>query len=97
VKALDPPHTIKGDPKATEMLRLWAAHNKLNVAINIGCYEENGRDEAAAWGIILADAARHVANAMHLRYGVPATLTISKIQNAFRVELTDPTSPIDGE
>ncbi|MCA9118225.1 MAG: DUF5076 domain-containing protein, partial [Planctomycetaceae bacterium] len=40
MQPLDPPHTIEGDPNATEMLRLWAAHRKLNVAINIGSFHE---------------------------------------------------------
>jgi hypothetical protein len=56
MKPLDPPPTIKGDPDATEMLRLWIAHHKLNVAINIGSYQESGHDEAQAWGVILADS-----------------------------------------
>ena len=63
MKPLDPPDTIKGDPKATQMLRLWSAHDQLNVAINIGCYEENWHDEAKAWGIIIADFVRHVCRA----------------------------------
>jgi hypothetical protein len=63
MKPLDPPPTIEGDANATEMLRLWIAHNKLNVAINIGSYQESGHDEAQAWGVILADFAKHVSRA----------------------------------
>jgi hypothetical protein len=94
---LDPPHTISGDPDATEMLRLWAAHGKLQVAINIGRYEENGYDEAQAWGVILADAARHVANAMSQRYGASRDSEIARIRASFLAELHDPTSAIAGE
>src|SRR5438552_12293774 len=83
MKALDPPHTINGDPNATEMLRLWAAHNKLNVAINIGSYEETGHDEAKAWGIILADLAKHVARALHQANGRAPDETIEVIRELF--------------
>lgn len=40
MKPLDPPHTIEGDPNATEMLRLWAAHRRLNVVINVSAEDE---------------------------------------------------------
>jgi hypothetical protein len=97
MKPLDPPHTIEGDPNATEMLRLWAAHNKMNVAINIGCYEENGHDEAHAWGMIIADFTKHVARALKQRYGHIEKDTIRKIKEGFAAELESPTSGIEGE
>ncbi|MCW1887659.1 DUF5076 domain-containing protein [Luteolibacter flavescens] len=93
---LDPPYTVAGDPKATEMLRLWAAHGKLNVSINIGCYEEAGHDESEAWGVILADAARHVANALSQRYGASRETELSKIRATFLAELVDPSSEVEG-
>ena len=97
MKPLDPPHTIEGDPNATEMVRLWAAHNKMNVAMNIGCYQENGQDEAHAWGIMIADFAKHVARALNQRYGQSEEETIRKIKEGFMVEIENPTSGIKGE
>ena len=97
MKPLDPPPTIEGDPNATEMLRLWIAHHKLNVAINIGSYQESGHDEAQAWGVILADFAKHVSRALHQRYGHDPDETIEKIRELFLAELTEPTSAIEGE
>jgi hypothetical protein len=106
MKPLDPPPTIEGDPNATEMLRLWIAHHKLNVAINIGSYQESGHDEAQAWGVILADFAwgviladfaKHVSRALHQRYGHDPDETIEKIRELFLAELTEPTSGIEGE
>lgn len=97
MKPLDPPDTIKGDPNATEMLRLWAAHRKLNVAINVGSYHEQGFDEATAWGIIAADFAKHLARALHQRYDQSQAETIDKFRNSFLVELEDWTSDVSGE
>jgi hypothetical protein len=97
MKPLEPPNTIEGDPKATEMLRLWSAHDKLNVAINIGCYEESGHDEAEAWGIIIADFARHLCRALQQRYGKDPDETLQKIKGTFLAEVDHPTSEIDGE
>ncbi|NBV25183.1 MAG: DUF5076 domain-containing protein [Proteobacteria bacterium] len=97
MKPLDPPNTIEGDPNATEMLRLWAAHSKLNVAINVGSYHEQGHDEAKAWGIIAADFAKHVARALHQRYDEPQSETIEKFRHSFLAELEDWSSDVTGE
>ena len=48
MRALNPPPAAATDPKATELLRLWAANGKLDVVINIGVYQEQGHDEADA-------------------------------------------------
>lgn len=97
MRPLDPPHNIDGDPKATEMLRLWAAHKKLNVAINVGTYHEQGHDEASAWGIIAADFGKHVARALQQRYGQPQLETLERFRRSFLAELDDSTSEVTGE
>jgi hypothetical protein len=96
VKPLDPPDTIDGDPKATEMLRLWAAHNALQVSINIGCYEESEHDEAHAWGVILADCAKHVVNALSQRYEEDPDDALARIRTAFLAEVDHPTQKVTG-
>ena len=55
----------EADQSAAEMLCLWAAHSKLNVAINIGCYEAQRMDEARALGVIISDFTGHVARAIY--------------------------------
>ena len=57
MRELSPPPSARSDPNATEMLRLWAVHRKLDVSINIGVYADQGFDEADAWGIIMSDFA----------------------------------------
>jgi hypothetical protein len=94
---MNAPDTIEGDPDALEILRLWIAHEKLNVAIKIGHYEENGHDEAEAWGIIVADFAKHVSRALHQRYAKAPEETLRKIRDQFLAELEEPTSDAEGE
>jgi len=97
MRALDPPPTAANDPNATELVRLWAANSKLEVVINIGSYEEQGYDEALAWGVIISDFARHVANALAQRYGKNEEQELARIRDFFLREISGPTSAITGE
>jgi hypothetical protein len=97
MKPLDPPNTIEGDPQATEMLRLWAAHGKLNVSINIGSYEASNMDEAEAWGTILSDCAHHISRALQQRYDVPIEASLRTIREAFMTETSNPSTAFSGE
>ena len=91
-----PPAALK-DPKATEMLRLWAAGGKEHVTINIGCYHERGIDERHAWGIIIADFVQHIANALNKRYQIPFDESVREIRKAIDVELANPDGDVQGE
>ncbi len=96
MRELSPPPSARSDPNATEMLRLWAAHRKLDVSINIGVYADQGFDEADAWGIIMSDFARHVSRALAQRYDKDEEVELTKIKQALLRELDHPTSPITG-
>lgn len=97
MKPLDPPHTIEGDPGATEILGLWAAHSELNVAIKVGGYHERGHDEASAWGIVAANFAKHVARALPQRYDETQAETNEKFRRSFLAELEEWSSDVTGE
>lgn len=94
MKPLDPPPGVESDPRATEMVRLWAANKKLNVMMNVGSYHEQGWDEANAWDMIAADFGRHVARALFQRYGFAEDETIRKFRAALIAELDQPTSAV---
>ncbi len=49
------------DDEAREVLRFWSAHGRLHVTVRADAYRD-----PAAWGIVLADLARHVCNAYAL-------------------------------
>lgn len=49
------------DDEAREVLRFWSARGRLHATVRADAYRD-----PAAWGIVLADLARHVANAYAL-------------------------------
>src|SRR3546814_13999948 len=70
MKELVIPPPATRDLNSIEMIRTWIAEQGLHCTINVGLYRDNGEhDEATAWGIILADVVRHLANAVEERYG----------------------------
>jgi len=97
MKALDLPDGIETDPNAKELLRLWAANKKLNVSINVGCFTNNGKDEATAWGIVLSDLTRHVGRALSQQYQANEEQVIAKVRDVYLRELRSPTSGIQGK
>jgi len=54
------PSEVEADPKAREVLRAWVANGGLVCALRPETWSETSN-----WGIVLADLARHVANAVH--------------------------------
>ncbi len=97
MRPLDPPPAAASDPNSTELLRLWAANEDLDVAIKIGIYHDQGHDEANAWGIIMSDFARHVSRALAQRYGKNEEQEMAKIRDSFLREIAAPTSEVTGE
>lgn len=97
MKPLDPPNDVELDPDSVELLRLWAAHAKLNVSINIGVFSKQGHDEAKAWGIVMSDFARHVARALAQRDGQNEEQAMARIRDSFLREILQPSSDIRGE
>ena len=80
-----PPET-EGDPRATEMIRAWLAHEDVHVSLLLGMWEDaedSEVDEREAWGNLLADVARHIANGMHQSHSWDQKDTLSKIKQAF--------------
>ena len=98
-KSLPIPAAAKRDPRAVEMVRTWIAEGKLHVALNVGFWEqpERGIDERDAWGILMADMARHLANAHEAEYGRDPRETLIMVREAFEREIEKPTSAHTGE
>jgi hypothetical protein len=55
---LDPPLASSRDKAAFELLRVWVAEEGQHVNLRSGTWED-----PFAWGIVLADLARHIVNA----------------------------------
>jgi hypothetical protein len=50
-------------------------------------------DDAQAWGMVLADIARHVSRIHAQETGASESLTLERIRNMFEAELDSPTDP----
>lgn len=86
------------DKDSVEMLRVWIAQRKLHCSLKIGMYQESTTiSEPVAWGTILADAARHIANALESGYGLDPNETLDKLRDSFVRELAKPSSVAKGD
>lgn len=75
------PPVAKGDNKATEIVRIWAAAGAQQVSLRPDVW-----DDPAAWGIMLVDLAKHVANAHQQMTGTPFAQTLGRIRQGFDAE-----------
>jgi hypothetical protein len=75
----------------TEVLRVWAQQDgQLVVALTPSW------DEPEAWGLVLADIARHVARAYHRSKGTAQHQTLEAILEMFAAEMANPTDKPEG-
>jgi hypothetical protein len=99
VRELERPPETEGDPDATEMIRVWIAHQDLHVSMLLGMWADaldSDIDEREAWGLLLADLSRHVANGLNQSYGWPEDETLSIISRAYLDHLGDEDASITG-
>jgi hypothetical protein len=92
------PEAALRDENAVEMLRVWIAERGLHCSIKVGMYRETMNvSEEKAWGTILADVAKHVANALQAGYSTDIEESLEKIRDSFLKELDAPTSKAEGD
>jgi hypothetical protein len=92
------PEVALRDENAVEMLRVWVAERGLHCSMKVGMYRETmDVSEEKAWGTILADVARHIADALESQYSTSATESLHKIRDIFIKELEKPTSQTKGD
>ena len=86
------------DANAIEMARVWIAEKGLHCTLNIGMYAANSAmDERKAWGIVLADLARHVSNGLADTYpGTRPADNLTDVLKALLDELAKPSSEMAG-
>lgn len=91
------PPAATRDANAVEMLRVWVAERGLHCSMKVGMYEENGpHPEDRAWGIILADAAKHLADALASLGIRDRETALQEIARSFASEVQNPTSESEG-
>ncbi|AMS29933.1 hypothetical protein AEM38_11525 [Hyphomonadaceae bacterium UKL13-1] len=96
---LSRPPQADNDEKSVEMARVWIAQHGVHCTLKIGMYAGNRNvDERRAWGIILADLARHVSNGLCKEFtSETKEANLAAVVDAFYNELGFPTSSMEGE
>ena len=91
-KFLDPPPASR-DKAAFELLRVWVAEEGQHVRLRPGPWED-----PFAWGIVLADLARHIVNAESIqRKGLDKDAFFARMLEGFQAEIESPTDEAEGE
>ena len=96
MRTLTIPPAAQRDEEAIQMLSAWIAEKGLHCTLKIGMWQAQGHDEPKAWGILLADVVRHIANALQEQRGESASQTAESIVASLLAELDDPSSPASG-
>ena len=84
--ALNPPPMVR-DKDAHEVLRAAVHNGEMHFALR------RGFTDAGAWGILLADAARHVARIYATEDKFREDETIERIRAIYEAEMDAPTDP----
>lgn len=92
-----PPAALR-DERSVEMLRVWVAEKGLHCSVLVGMYAEDGRvQETTAWGVILADAVNHIADALESQGLGARDDLLQAVLDSFEAEMSSPTSDRKGE
>ena len=94
------PEGIKGDANAMEMIRVWIGNKDIHVSMLLGMWEEASNfdvDEREAWGELLADLIRHIANGLTQSHDYHRDASERRIANALLTHLGYGANTIKGE
>ena len=96
-KTLAIPPAAQRDKASFEVLRVWIAEHGQHVSIQSGAW-----DDPFAWGIVLADLARHIALAHQLQKPNDKDKPnldefMERLLEGFQAEIENPTDEPEGE
>jgi len=100
MRELPIPDGIEDDPSATEMIRVWIANNDIQVSMLLGMWADTDNfdiDEKQAWGELLADLIRHIANGMNQSHGWNKDETELTIANSLLTHLGYGENTVEGQ
>jgi len=83
--SLETPPIANADPNAVEVLRVWAAPGQPQQLTLRTTW-----NDAGAWGLLLADVARHAANA-YGNEGADPNVVLARIRELFDAEMSSAT------
>ena len=84
-RELDPPPIAMQNAESVEILRVWAASGQAQEVVLKTTWKDAG-----AWGLLLADIARHAANTYE-NEGHDRAEVLARIRQLFDAEFADPT------
>lgn len=90
--SLDRPREVTSDGRAMEVLSAWLQSDGRNTVV----VRPETWPDPAAWGLLLVDIARHIANALHEARGEEAGRILARIREGIIAELGDPTDTPTG-
>jgi hypothetical protein len=96
-KSLPIPPQATDDKNSQEMIRAWIAEEGLHCSLQVSFWEDRGLNETWAWGVLLADVVRHVANALEESNGKDPRETVQAIKASFLNEIDNPSSKHKGK
>jgi hypothetical protein len=99
MRELQQPPMTGEDENAIEMIRAWIANGDLHVSMRLGIWQELEDpqiDERDAWGELLADLTRHIANGMMKEHGWDYDSTRDRIRTAFLKWYDDKSANTEG-
>jgi Domain of unknown function (DUF5076) len=92
-KVLSIPPVAQRDKASFEVLRVWIAEQGQHVSIRSGAW-----DDPFAWGIVLADLARHIALAHEMQNEkIDKEAFLERLLEGFSAEIDSPTDEPEGE
>lgn len=92
-KYLDPPPAASRDKASFELLRVWVAEAGQHVSLRPGAWED-----PFAWGIVLADLARHIVEAEALEgKDIDKEAFLARLLEGFQAEIESPTDEPEGQ
>jgi hypothetical protein len=86
------PEPARTDAKSFELLRVWIAHQDQHISMRVGVWKE-----PEAWGMMLADLARHIAAAFEQAEKRDPIEMLARIKAGFEAEIESPTEEVHGE
>jgi hypothetical protein len=86
------PESARTDAKSFELLRVWIAHQDQHISLRVGVWKE-----PEAWGMMLADLARHIASAFEQTEKRDPMDTLARIKAGFAAEMETPMDEVKGQ
>jgi hypothetical protein len=89
------PQNVAAGKNAAELIRAWASGGGLVCSLNPTAWP---KDQAPiAWGILLSDVARHVADALQQAHSLDKRAVLARMREVFDTELEGPTADTKGK